>query len=106
MTTALKHELLSFKEKISVRIEKATEEQEPFAVECDGEQISVTEMCIRDSSYIFPKTESRLKVVPLDIYITLVVVLMKLERKGSIFFLLWEVHMSRARFCNALFLGD
>lgn len=41
LATALKHELLSFREKLSVRIEKATEGQKPFVVECDGEWISV-----------------------------------------------------------------
>ena len=41
LATALKHQLLSFREKLSVRIEKVTEGQEPFVVECDGERISV-----------------------------------------------------------------
>lgn len=41
LATAFKRKLLSFREKLSVRIEKATEGRKPFVVECDGERISV-----------------------------------------------------------------
>lgn len=41
LATALKRKLLSFRERLSIRIEMAANAEEPFVVECDGERVSV-----------------------------------------------------------------
>lgn len=41
LATALKRKLLSFRERLSIRIERAANAEEPFDVECDGERVSV-----------------------------------------------------------------